>query len=138
MTRPDPLPGVAVAALLLVAAPAAAQDALSFGRTAAGELTADDARVEDGGPRFDAWTFSTREGQRVELTLASADFDAWLEVWPAGGEAEGPAWSDDDSLSGTDARLRFTAPAGDWVVRARGFESDALGAFALTLTERPP
>lgn len=138
MTRPDPLLGAALSALLLAATPAAAQEALSFGRTATGELTAEDARVEDGGYRYDAWTFSTREGQRVELTLTSTAFDAWLEVWPADAEAEGPEWSDDDSLSGTDARLRFTAPAGDWIVRARGFESEALGAYALTLTERPP
>ncbi|HEV2080818.1 MAG TPA: PPC domain-containing protein [Brevundimonas sp.] len=139
MTRPDPLLGAALSALLLAATPAAAQQALVFGRTVSGELTADDARVEDGGYRYDEWTFSTREGQRVELTLTAADFDAYLEVWAANsGTDDGPQWSDDDSLSGTDARLRFSAPAGDWIVRARGFESEALGAYALTLAERPP
>lgn len=138
MTRSDAFLGAALSALLLAATPAAAQQSLSFGRPATGELTVDDPRVEDGGYRYDAWTFSTREGQRVELTLASTDFDALVEVWPAGGEAEGPQWTDDDSLSGTDARLRFTAPAGDWIVRARGFEGEALGAYVLELTQRPP
>lgn len=138
MTRPDPFLGAALAALMLAATPALAQEALAFGRPAAGELTAEDARVEDGGYRYDAWTFSTRQGQRVELTLTSAAFDAYLEVWPAAADADAPQWSDDDSLSGTDARLRFVAPAGDWIVRARGFGSDALGAYSLSLTERPP
>ena len=130
--------GVALCALLLAATPALAQDRLSFGRTVAGQLTAEDAQVEDGGYRHDAWAFSTREGQRVELTLTSTDFDAYLEVWPAGGQADGAQWSDDDSLGETDARLRFTAAAGDWIVRVRGFESDALGDYSLTLAERPP
>jgi hypothetical protein len=138
MNRLQTLAGVALSGLLLAATPAAAQEALSFGRVASGELTAEDARVEDGGYRYDAWRFTTREGQRVELTLTSTAFDAYLEVWPADGEADGPEWSDDDSLSGTDARLRFTAPAGDWIVRARGFESEALGPYSLALTERPP
>lgn len=134
MIRSSVLAGAALSALLLAAAPVSAQQRLDFGRPASGELTTDDARVPDGGYRYDEWTFSTREGQRVELTLTAADFDAYLEVWRAG--AETAEWSDDDSLGETDARLRFTAPAGDWIVRARGFEAEALGAYALTLTER--
>ncbi|HEV7228990.1 PPC domain-containing protein [Brevundimonas sp.] len=127
------------AALAVLATPVLAQESLRFGQTVRGDLSEGDAVDGEGGHRHDEWRFSTREGQRVDLSLTSTDFDAYLEVWAAdSGTEAGPQWSDDDSLGETDARLRFTAPAGDWVVRVRGFGSDALGPYALTLTERPP
>jgi hypothetical protein len=130
----------AAAALLVIAAPVAAQDQLRFGQTVRGDLSEDDVRTEDGF-RHDAWTFAPRAGQRVELTLRSTEFDALIEVTsPDGAEV---LWSDDDSLAQTedgagDARVRFTAPGGAVIVRARGYEADALGAYELAVIERPP
>lgn len=138
MKRHDPLLGVALTALLLAAAPATAQDRLDFGRTVTGRLTEADARTPDDGFRHDAWSFSTRQGQRIELTLTSSDFDAYLEVVPADGDAPGHVNDDAGTDGSTDSRVRFTSPGGDWTVRVRGFEPDALGDYALTLTERPP
>lgn len=137
MFRSCLIAGCALSALALAAAPAVAQETLTWGRAAQGELTATDPQIEDGN-RYDEWGFSTRQGQRVELTMTAETFDAYLEVWAADGTAVGPNWFDDDSLGGTDARVRFTAPAGDWIVRARGFDAEAAGAYELRLAERPP
>ena len=139
MFRPRLIAGCALAALALAAGPAWAQDSLTWGRAVQGELDAEDPQTDDQGPRYEPWRFSTRQGQRVELTMTSQAFDAYLEVWPAdGAEDQGPSWFDDDMGGGTDARVRFTAPAGDWIVRARGFDAEAAGAYELRLTERPP
>jgi hypothetical protein len=137
MTRSFWIAGAALSALCLAAAPASAQS-LQFGTPAEGELTADDPLTPDG-LRHDDWRFSTRDGQRVELTLQSGAFDAWLEVWPADADPEaGPVHQDDDGLSGTDSRLRYTASGGDWIARVRAFDGEATGAYVLTLTQRPP
>ncbi len=137
MTRSFWIAGAALSALALAAAPASAQS-LQFGAPAAGELSADDPLTPDG-LRHDDWRFSTRDGQRVELTLQSEAFDAWLEVWPADADPEaGPVRQNDDGLSGTDSRLRYTASGGDWIARVRAFDGEATGAYVLTLTQRPP
>ncbi|WP_298126765.1 PPC domain-containing protein [Brevundimonas sp.] len=137
MTRSFWIAGAALSALALAAVPASAQS-LQFGAPAAGELSADDPLTPDG-LRHDDWRFSTRDGQRVELTLHSEAFDAWLEVWPADADPEaGPVQQNDDGLSGTDSRLRYTASGGDWIARVRAFDGEATGAYVLTLTQRPP
>jgi hypothetical protein len=137
MTRSFWIAGAALSALALAAVPASAQS-LQFGAPAAGELSADDPLTPDG-LRHDDWRFSTRDGQRVELTLQSEAFDAWLEVWPADADPEaGPVQQNDDGLSGTDSRLRYTASGGDWIARVRAFDGEATGTYVLTLTQRPP
>lgn len=135
------LTACAAAALAVIATPVLAQEGLRFGQTVRGDLSEGDAQAPSGGSREDAYTVSTREGQRIEITLRSRDFDAVLDV-AAAADPAAVLWSDDDSLAGEegvgDARVRFTSPGGDLIVRVRAFEADSTGAYALTLTERPP
>lgn len=102
-----------------------------------GELTDEDARLS-GNQRYDAYTFRASEGQRLQITMTSADFDAVLEI----GNSEIPfsaISTDDDGMGqGTDARLMFDVPSdGEYVVRARSF-SDGRGAYELRLSDRGP
>jgi len=84
------------------------------------------------------WTldFSFAAGERVVFNMKSDDFDAYLEVRRADGTVVA---SDDDGGSGTNARVVFRAPAaGDYKVRARGYDDDASGPFVLWVGDRDP
>lgn len=135
---PARLFAVGLSALMLSVAPAALAQAvqpLALGDEAAGALTDADARTDD--HPHDDYRLALAAGQRLEATLRSADFDAYLELYREGADA--PAASDDDGLGEeTDARLRFTAPeAGVYVLRARAFSSEERGDYLLTVVERP-
>lgn len=107
------------------------------GATARGTLTDTDAIAEDGA-LFDAYAVRVSEGEKLEVTLTSNDFDAYLDI---GRESDG-SWnsvaSDDDSLSDTHAKVEWTVEdAGTYVIRARSFASGATGAYALTVSRKP-
>lgn len=88
--------------------------------------------------RYDDYRFEARAGQRLEATLRSDAFDAYLEVYADGAAGE-PLASDDDGLGdGTNARLRFTPEkAGTYVLRARTLSGLDGGDYQLSLQERP-
>lgn len=141
MFRPTIFATVGVIALLSGAGTALAQSApdLRVGSESKGVLDATDPASE-GGYRYEDFIVSARAGQRLEATLQSADFDAYLEVFNDGATADEPVASDDDGFGeGTDSRLRFT-PANDglYVLRARTLAGLEGGTFTLTLDERPP
>ena len=110
MNRPSLAAAVSTLALLWAVAPAAAQDAqsLRIGANVTGALTGGDAKAADDEYRYDDYRFEARAGQRLEATLRSDAFDAYLEVYADGAAGE-PLASDDDGLGDdTNARLRFT------------------------------
>lgn len=129
-----------LSALMLSTAPAAlAQTAqpIALGQTVTGELTQDDAEGDD--HRYDDYRLALRAGQRIEATLLSDDFDAYLEVRSEREDGEPLASNDDGLEEGTGARLRFTAPeAGVYVLRARTFSGLEGGGYTLAVTERAP
>lgn len=75
-------------------------------------------------------------GERVVINMESDDFDSYLEVLRTDGTVLA---SNDDGGSGTNARLVFQAPAaGDYRIRARGYDDDDSGAFELWVGDRNP
>ncbi|WP_292053352.1 MULTISPECIES: PPC domain-containing protein [unclassified Brevundimonas] len=119
-----------------VAAPPAPVE-LNIGQEVEGELTDDDARLS-GSQRYDAYRFTGTEGQRLQITLISSEFDAVLEVSKADGSFSAIATDDDGMGQGTDSRLMFDVPAdGDYIVRAQSF-GEGRGSYELRLTDRGP
>ncbi|RZJ97187.1 MAG: peptidase [Brevundimonas sp.] len=141
MRRQTILAAVSSLALAVaVAGPAFAQETqpLAPGDTVEGEIAEGDATGEDNAYRYDAYAITAVAGQRFEVVLRSAAFDAYLEVATQGAEGEPLGYDDDGLGEGTDSRLRFTAPAdGTYVLRARPLSGIEGGAYSLSLTERP-
>jgi len=140
---------VSVSALALLASGGAAMaqtaPELAIGATVNGELDGQDMSHagdgEDGGYRYEDHSFRARAGQRLEATLRSDAFDAYLQVFAAGTEDAGEALAEDDDGLGedTDSRVRFVAPQdGTYTLRARTLGGLEGGAFTLALSERPP
>ncbi len=111
---------------------------LAFGATLEGEIGEGDSR-DDEDRAFDGYSFSGREGQRVQAIMRSGDFDTYLQIGSAEGGFAALA-SDDDGLGeGTDSRLNFILPAdGDYVLRAQPLGSDGKGLYSLELIDRGP
>ena len=122
-------------ALLLLAAPAAAQGTIRPGQSVTGELAVSDP-VLDGGSHFDLWRFRGQAEHTYRVTLRSEDFDAYLVVGSdAGGEC-GDCAHNDDSGGGTDASLEFTSAAdGTYMIRANAFDEEELGRYELILED---
>ncbi|RZJ04226.1 MAG: peptidase [Brevundimonas sp.] len=114
-------------------------EAMAFDAKLEGEIGEGDSRdASDRG--FDAFSFTGREGQRVQATMRSGDFDTLLQLGNAGGGEFEALASDDDGLGeGTDSRLSFTLPAdGDYVLRASPLAADGKGLYSLELVDRGP
>ena len=107
-----------------------------IGATARGTLTDSDALADDG-VSFDAYAIQVTEGDKLNVTLVSNDFDAYLDIGrDKDGEWDSVA-SDDDSLSDTHAKVEWTVDeTGTYIIRARSFASGSTGAYALTVERR--
>ena len=141
MQRPTILATVSAFALLLGASPVLAQAVpeLRIGSEMKGVLDGtDSASSED--YRFEDHLVTATAGQRLEATMRSAEFDAYLAIYAEAGLDGEPIATDDDGLGeGTDARLRFTPTEdGRYILRARTLAGLDGGAFTLSLEERPP
>ena len=113
-------------------------DPIAFGASLQGEIGESDPR-DDEDRGYDAFTFSGREGQRIQAIMRSGDFDTFLQLGKADGEFSALASDDDGLMEGTDSRLNFTLPEdGDYILRALPLGSDAKGLYALELIDRGP
>ncbi|HEY0598608.1 PPC domain-containing protein [Brevundimonas sp.] len=118
--------------------PDRAPEPIAFGATLQGEIGESDPR-DDEDRGYDAFTFSGREGQRIQAIMRSGDFDTYLQLGKAEGDFSAIASDDDGLMEGTDSRLSFTLPDdGDYVLRALPLGSDADGLYALELIDRGP
>ena len=82
------------------------------------------------------WDFSFAAAERVVINMKSDDLDSYLEVLRADGTVVA---SNDDGGSGANARLVFEAPmAGEYEIRARGYDDDDSGTFELWVGDRDP
>ncbi|WGM31611.1 PPC domain-containing protein [Brevundimonas sp. NIBR11] len=131
-----------VSALALFAsgsAMAQTTSALRVGQTVNGQLTAEDAKVDSeemGQFVYDSYAIQTRAGQRLEVTLRSEAFDAYLEAYAGSDEGDAIA-SDDDGLGeGTNSRLRFVSTGGTYIIRARTLSGLEGGDYAIAVTDR--
>jgi hypothetical protein len=103
------------------------------GATARGTLTDNDG-IADDGSFFDAYAITVAEGDKLDVTLVSNDFDAYLDI----GKMNDGTWestvSDDDSLSDTHAKVEWTVEdAGTYIIRARSFAQGQTGAYTLAV-----
>lgn len=116
------------------------------GQTLGGALEEGDPVVSDAEEAFyDLYTLTATAGQRVQVDMRAADFDAFLEIGRMqGGEME-VLRSNDDAPAGAagegslDSRLIFTAPtAGQYTLRARSLGAGSIGIYTLAVTQLPP
>ncbi len=129
---------IAAALASSLAAGAAAQPAprvarpvppLALGQAVGGELTPLDPQRRSG-KYEDAFTFTGRAGQRIDLRLSSDDFDPYLLVTGPGGFQMS---NDDEGGSDTlNSRLILALPAdGSYRVSATSFAPGGMGAYRL-------
>lgn len=112
--------------------------AITLGQTVEGEIGDGDPETDEGG-RYQAWTFSGRQGDRIQLALDSDAFDPTVVI---GRTVDGVftqlAMNDDGADAGLNSRLVFTLPeTGAYVIRAVPLNTEASGAYSLTLSEGP-
>lgn len=123
------------AALLLIAAPAAAQPTIQPGQSVTGALTEADPALDDGS-RYDVWRFAGLAGHRYRVTLRSSDFDAYLTVGARVAEECEDCARDDDGAGGTDAVVEYTGGTdGMYEIRANSFSEGETGRYELTLVD---
>ena len=125
--------GVASAALLLTAGPAAlAQNgatSLAPGQSVAGEISPNDAQRQSG-KYEDVYVVQGRRGARIDLRLSSEDFDPYLVVTGP----EGFSLSNDDEPGGQslNSRVVLEFPAdGAYRVAATTFRPGETGSYRL-------
>ncbi len=100
-------------------------------RTVTGTLDSDDPKLLTDGTYYEEHELELEEGQTVELTLTSDDFDAYLIVHSPDGEV----LSDDDGAGGMNSRLLIFADAeGTWRVFANTYEAGETGDYELTIS----
>jgi len=90
----------------------------------------------------DLWTFSGEGGQYYQISMESADFDAYLDFGPMSGGELVVAQSDDDGGEGTNSRLRVQlSHDGTFGIRARPLGDSGQGRYTLRVepfTPAPP
>lgn len=136
------LPALAAAALLAPAAPLRAQPPqappargvageVRAGVPVTGQLLRSDSALDDR-THVDVWTYRGRRGERLTVTLASAEFDAYLMVErPVGGEVLA---QDDDGGSNTNSRVVVDLLAdGDYHLLANTVHAGETGRYTLTV-----
>ena len=120
-----------LAAGLACATAAPAQTRISAGETASGALTAGDSRMANGS-RFDLWVYQGVRGENIVLTLRSIQFDAFVMVQRYPGGSSPLLARDDDSGSGSDARVELTLPdTDDYLITVTTAERGGMGAYRL-------
>lgn len=123
------------AALLLAAAPTAAQTMIQPGQTVVGELAAADPVLQDGS-RYDLWRFPAKANHAYRVTLRSSEFDAFLVVGTTVRPGCDACSTDDDGAGGSDAQVEYTgAEDGTYEIRAFSHDADASGRYELTLVD---
>lgn len=123
---------------------------IAIGETKEGTLDAQDAVIDEGygdsiivdsARPYEFYSFTGRAGQEYEITMASDEFDSFLEIGTMSPLGFSVADSNDDGANEEDGlnsrlRVRFRRD-GEMVVRVSPL-SAATGAFKLTVAEAQP
>jgi hypothetical protein len=100
------------------------------GQTITSQLSLSDPKLSDGST-YQAWTFVGTAGERIEVDVASTDFDAYAIIQDSNGTRLA---SDDDSGGGTNARIVFTLPySGAYRLVANAYRVGATGTYTLAV-----
>ncbi|MDX2272819.1 MAG: hypothetical protein NW237_12870 [Cyanobacteriota bacterium] len=95
-----------------------------------GSLTEGDAQHPDDQTWMDEYPISGKARQTLLVKLASAEFDAFVQVVNAQGDVIG---QDDDQGGGSDALLAiYLEQSGDYTIRVNAYEDPALGSYTLS------
>jgi hypothetical protein len=120
--NPTPRPG-----------PGAQGRTIRAGQTVNGRITSADPELGDGS-NYQQWLYEGRAGEQVVVTLASADFDAFLRWGRMSGGAYEHIGYDDDGAGGTDSRLTVTLDrAGTYAFQANTFGPGMTGSYTLSV-----
>ncbi|RZJ16620.1 MAG: peptidase [Brevundimonas sp.] len=107
------------------------------GGAARGTLGVGDSMAEDGS-YYEAYRLHAKKDEKLNLTLVSNDFDAYVSIGRIDDGDYTQLEADDDGLSDTHARLEWTAPEdGEYEVRAGSFAQGETGAYALMIDRKP-
>lgn len=100
-----------------------------------GELTLANPKAEDGSA-YKEYSIELTEGEELNVTMQSNDFDAYIMVHDSDGNSIG---EDDDSAGGTNADLTvIAAQAGTYSIYANAFAEDEFGEFILSVKRSIP
>ena len=112
---------------------------VELGGSVSGTLAEGDSRTAEDG-LVDRYIIDLQAGTRVEITLRSDTFDAYLIGGFLGADGFEQIGRDDDGLGeGLSSRLRFTAAeTGRYEIRARGFGGMGEGDYQIAFAERAP
>jgi hypothetical protein len=104
---------------------------LTLGQSVTGSLDATDPKLPDSS-HFDQWTYDGRQGERIQITLESPEFDAYLILGRQGGAGIESVAEDDDGAGETNARITAELPAdGTYLILANSYAEGATGAYTL-------
>ncbi len=99
-----------------------------------GELTTDDGQNFKDGSYLDLYVMHGQEGEVVELTLSSLEFDTFLTIYSPDGSLLD--WVDDGYYS-ADSEITLTLPAtGRYLLVVTGYSSLDLGRYTLERATR--
>lgn len=105
---------------------------ITVGSSLESRLTASDPTFADNS-HFQVWKFSARAGQDVVVALESRDFDAFVMLVEAQGEAQLPLQMETADSART-ARLAMRIPSdGDYLIVANTLQSRRTGSYKLSL-----
>ncbi|HEX2091065.1 MAG TPA: DUF4344 domain-containing metallopeptidase, partial [Longimicrobiaceae bacterium] len=106
---------------------------VSAGQTVSGTLTRSDPMLSDSS-YYDQYMYRGRPGDRLQITLRSSDFDAYLRWGRLDGTQVQAEAYDDDGAGGTDAQLSVTVGGtGVYVIQANAFAPGTTGSYTLTV-----
>lgn len=104
---------------------------LVVGTPVSGSLDASDPTLPDSS-HYDQWTYDGRSGEKIKITMESADFDAFLLLAREAGGGIEMLGQDDDGAGGTNAQISVEIPAdGTYLVLANSYGKDGVGAYTL-------
>ena len=94
-----------------------------------GALSAESGRMADGSP-YEEHVIEAEAGERLDITLTSGSFDAYLMVF----DGDEKIAEDDDSGGGLDAQLFVTIPEdGTYRIVANSYGEAAEGEYLITV-----
>jgi hypothetical protein len=106
---------------------------VTAGQTVTGTLARTDPMLSDSS-FFDQYVYRGRPGDRLQITMRSGDFDAYLRWGLLSGSSFHAEATDDDGAGGTDAQVTVTVGGtGVYVVQANAFEAGKTGSYTLTV-----
>lgn len=111
-----------------------APSTIAAGQTVQGALESSDPTLGDGS-RYDSYVYLGRRGEKIQITLESGAFDAFLMLFQAGESSAQKLAQDDDGAGGTNAQISYVLPAdGAYIIVANSFGANGTGAYSLRVT----